>query len=753
MTTVDDWNWDEVVPADELSLADEIRGMAEVRMSKKTGRTEEEIKQFSVDDDLSDTDKYLYIHNVKLEPLAVQREVGLAIEEIISRLPAQKVNQVLEIANVLLKYKNEEVSKVWKDVLISCINKLPSEEVRIKILPDTIGDLNLGQPAQFRIWTGRLLGTIICRLDPKKIDQIVLQKFINLCEDTDYEVRKSMCFHLNPVIKALGSSITKKHIFPVYLELLKDEEITVQAAAITNYTNYGEFMDLDQRVNNYIPYWKKIVEENNPKLVKTISELFGIFIWSAKDELKESDKKYFVSYYQTLSASSDENIRQNCAYNYPAIVKAMKPALFESFKLEKLLASFVHDESEKISITFASFFHEVHNTNKLTDMLGSNCYRILKELFPRLVLSKNKLVYTPVFKNIEKILNNFGRDPTFKQGNNTESILKLILEKRKSFDNTPNIDWRTHLFVLDSFNALISIIDSETLYEQHSPLLFKLITDNFPENGNPRKSAQTIPGYFLINLDVKEDQNCHIRILFFDVCERILEQFSGKFFREYFLTSYFALSRDPIPNIRLKYVALLPMVRHIIRLPTDSLLLSKLIDATEPLATRDSDNEVMAAMNRFYAQHGLLNQESCCQKPANVAQAFGLEAFGNERMKTLNSNESITDPYLFSAYKWESMDTPEKDLQKEEYESKYFVNLTIKKKELVKKITTGSTRKIEPSSSKMKISTTKKPELPPIKPPTPKAPSFKKDTPPAQLKKEEVKSMEVDIKKVSDLLT
>lgn len=38
MATVDDWNWDEVIPADEISLADEIKGMSEIHLSKKTGR-------------------------------------------------------------------------------------------------------------------------------------------------------------------------------------------------------------------------------------------------------------------------------------------------------------------------------------------------------------------------------------------------------------------------------------------------------------------------------------------------------------------------------------------------------------------------------------------------------------------------------------------------------------------------------------------------------------------------------------------
>ncbi|KAJ3251940.1 Serine/threonine-protein phosphatase 4 regulatory subunit 4, partial [Boothiomyces macroporosus] len=720
MATVDDWNWNEVIPADEISLADEIKGMSEIHLSKKTGRTEDEIKQLSLDDNLSDTDKYLHIakngamiqkcslvrnfkrismgihrefcfekllgQNLKMEPLAVQREVGLAMEEIISRLPVQKVNQVLELAKAFIKYKNEEISKIWKDVFISCIKRIPAEEVRVKILPEAIADLSLGQPAQFRIWTGRVLGTSICRMDPKKLDLNVMQKFINLCEDTDYEVRKSMCFHLNAVIKSIGPANTKKHIYPVYVELLKDEEISVQTAAITNYTNYAESMEQEQRISTFIPYWKKIVEDNNPKLGNTVAELFGLFLWSAREELKEVDKRYFVAYYQTMAVSNDQNIRRFCAFNYPAVVKAMKPEMIENYKLEKLLSSFVHDDCEAIPISLASFFHE------LTDMLGTSSYRILKEIFSRIVLSKNKLIYTPLFRNIQKILANFSKDATFKQGNNSDSVFKLILEKRKIFDNSPNIDWRQHLLVLNSFDSFLSIVDPEMLYEQHSALLFRLVMDNFP-----------------ITIKVKA-----IKIL----------------------VSIFR-------NLRK-----LENQENLLRQLLDSLLLSKLIDATEPLATRDSDTEVMAAMNRFYAQYGLLNQETCCQKSTNTPNNFDLEAFGGERMKVSTSNESLTDTYLFYTYKWETLDPPAKDQEKEDLESKYFVGLTIKKKEIAKKVAGPPSKKMEPALSRMKINIPKKQESP-AKPPTPtfKTPSFKKDNPPAPVKKEDVKLMEVDIKK------
>lgn len=119
--------------------------------------------------------------------------------------------------------------------------------------------------------------------------------------------------------------------------------------------------------------------------------------------------------------------------------------------------------------------------------------------------------------------------------------------------------------------------------------------------------------------------------------------------------------------MRLRYISILPLVRHILRLPADNSLLTKLIDATEPLAVRDQDGDVITAMNQFYSKFGLLHLPTCCQ-PQPVKE-FGLE-IDSKTLKSSNSLDSLTDEYLIDIPNWERLDIELLDRQKEEEEHK-----------------------------------------------------------------------------------
>lgn len=159
-------------------------------------------------------------------------------------------------------------------------------------------------------------------------------------------------------------------------------------------------------------------------------------------------------------------------------------------------------------------------------------------------------------------------------------------------------------------------------------------------------------------------------MLYFDICEEVLLQFSQRFFRSYLFYGYIGLSRDLVANIRIRFIACLPLVRHCLRVPVDNMLLSKLIDSTESLAVRDSDGGVVMAMNQFHSKHGLLHSPECCQSP-NREDSFG--AFEPDQKKTSKrsvSTESLTDEYLVYQIAWESLDSMQEDKAKEEAEQK-----------------------------------------------------------------------------------
>jgi hypothetical protein len=128
------------------------------------------------------------------------------------------------------------------------------------------------------------------------------------------------------------------------------------------------------------------------------------------------------------------------------------------------------------------------------------------------------------------------------------------------------------------------------------------------------------------------------------------------------------MSRDLIPNVRIRYVAVLPLIRSILKFPQDNAFITKLIDATEPLATRDDDGDVRKALKAFYAKYGLLYSPNCCTK--SKTEDFGLIFSPADHKVIIEPEKSTSDSYLFQFPNYESLGSDDVDKKKEELETK-----------------------------------------------------------------------------------
>jgi hypothetical protein len=103
------------------------------------------------------------------------------------------------------------LSKPWREVFIAAISQMSDEDAKrevnemiIQVLSEAMTDGGSAQAAQVKIWTGRRLGALAAKLDPKKIETHIYPKVSVLCQDIDAEVRKAMCAEMGLIIKALG---------------------------------------------------------------------------------------------------------------------------------------------------------------------------------------------------------------------------------------------------------------------------------------------------------------------------------------------------------------------------------------------------------------------------------------------------------------------------------------------------------------------------------------------------------------------
>lgn len=74
--------------------------------------------------------------------------------------------------------------------------------------------------------------------------------------------------------------------------------------------------------------------------------------------------------------------------------------------------------------------------------------------------------------------------------------------------------------------------------------------------------------------ELANSPDCYVRMMFVRMMIEALEIFSSVYFKEHFFTVLLNLAEDPVANIRIKVVSLLPQLKSQLWIPTDKKLLS-----------------------------------------------------------------------------------------------------------------------------------------------------------------------------------
>jgi hypothetical protein len=152
----------------------------------------------------------------------------------------------------------------------------------------------------------------------------------------------------------------------------------------------------------------------------------------------------------------------------------------------------------------------------------------------------------------------------------------------------------------------------------------------------------------------------------------ILKKFSKKFFREHFFQAYLLYAKDPVANIRLRFVSMLVNVRQCLRNQLDAIFIQKLVEAIEPI-NRDSSSDILHILNEIILKNGPLDSRFISQFPeTDYSDDFAMISpqSANKPLARISSVISITDKYLLFD-NVQMITVPEKfDKLREEEESK-----------------------------------------------------------------------------------
>ncbi|XP_057589439.1 serine/threonine-protein phosphatase 4 regulatory subunit 4 isoform X4 [Hippopotamus amphibius kiboko] len=613
------------------------------RPVRRSLKTPEEIERLTVDEDLSDIERAVYLLSagqdiqgtsvianlpflMRQNPAETLRRVLPKVREalhvagvemqltaavsFLTILQEESVSihtyahSFLQVILLHLEHRDAGVSNAWLETLLSVIEVLPKETLRHEILNPLVSKAQLSQTVQSRLVSCKILGKLTNKFDALAIKREILPLVKSLCQDVEYEVRSCMCRQLENIAQGIGTELTKSVVLPELIELSRDEGSSVRLAAFETLVNLLDIFDTDDRSQTILPLVKAFCEKSfkadesilislSFHLGKLCHGLYGIFTPDQHLRFLEFYKKLCTLGLQQENGHNENQIppqileqekkyisvRKNCAYNFPAMIVFVDPKNFH-MELYSTFFCLCHDPEVPVRYTIAICFYEV------LDALIDHLPEILELMSAggESSVQENKLSSLP------------------------DLIPALTAAEQRA---AASLKWRTHEKLLQKYACLPHIISSDQIYYRFLQRMFTIMMTN---NVLPVQKAASRTLCIFLRYNRKQEQRHEViqklieqlgqgksywnRLRFLDTCEFIIEIFSKSFFCKYFFLPTIELTHDPVANVRMKLCYLLPKVKSTLKIPADKHLLQQLEMCVRKLLCQEKDKDVLAVVKR-----------------------------------------------------------------------------------------------------------------------------------------------------------
>ncbi|XP_043372633.1 serine/threonine-protein phosphatase 4 regulatory subunit 4 isoform X2 [Dermochelys coriacea] len=542
------------------------------RPVRRSLKTPEEIERLTVDEELNDIERAVYLLSsgqdiqgssvVANLPVLMQQNPAETLRRV---LP--KIREVLHVAGVEmqltaavafltilqeesvsihtyshsflhiilqnLEHRDAGVSNAWLETLLAVIEVLPKETVRHEILNPLVSKAQLSQTLQSRLVSCKILGKLANKFETHIIKREILPLVKSLCQDVEYEVRSCMCRQLEHIAQGIGTDLTKNVVLPELVELARDEGSSVRLAAFETLVNLLEMFDADDRSQTVLPLVKSFCEKSfkvdesilvslSFHLGKLCNGLYGIFTPEQHLRFLEFYKKLCTLGLQQENGHNDNQIqlqtleqekkyisvRKNCAYNFPSMIAFVDPKNFH-LELYSTFFCLCHDPEVPVRYTMAIGLYEV------AKLLDSGVYVIHKELVT-LLQDDSLEVLDALISHLPEILEFM---TTGGENSGSESKLLTVPDLIPALTTAEqraatSLKWRTHEKLLQKYACLPHIISSDQIYYR---FLHRMLTIIMTNNVLPvqKAAARTLCVYLRYN---RKQEQRH------EVIQKLIEQ-------------------------------------------------------------------------------------------------------------------------------------------------------------------------------------------------------------------------------------
>ncbi|XP_036592998.1 serine/threonine-protein phosphatase 4 regulatory subunit 4 isoform X1 [Trichosurus vulpecula] len=542
------------------------------RPVRRSLKTPEEIERLTVDEELNDIERAVYLlssgHDVQGTsvvanlPFLMRQNPAETLRRV---LP--KVREVLHVAGVEMQltaaasfltilqeesvsiqtyshsflhiilqhveHRDAGVSNAWLETLLSVIESLPKETLRHEILNPLVSKAQLSQTLQSRLVSCKLLGKLANKFEAHIIKREILPLVKSLCQDVEYEVRSCMCRQLDIIAQGIGTDLTKSVVLPELIELARDESSSVRLAAFETLVNLLEMFDADDRSQTILPLVKSFCEKSfkadetillslSLHLGKLCHGLYGILTPDQHLRFLEFYKKLCTLGLQQENGHNDNqapppnqeqekryaSVRKNCAYNFPAMIVFVDPKNFH-MELYSTFFCLCHDPEVPVRHTIAICFYEV------SKLLSSGVYLIYKELIA-LLQDESLEVLDALVDHLPETLEllTTGGESSV-QENKLLAVPDLIPALTAAEQRAAgSLKWRTHEKILQKYACLPHVISSDQIYYRFLHRMFTIMMTN---NVLPVQKAASRTLCIFLRYNRKQEQR-------HEIIQKLIEQ-------------------------------------------------------------------------------------------------------------------------------------------------------------------------------------------------------------------------------------
>ncbi|MCJ8744013.1 hypothetical protein PDJAM_G00101280 [Pangasius djambal] len=324
------------------------------RPIRRSLKTAEEIEKLTVDEDLNDIERAVYLLSsgqdvqrasvivnlpnlVRQNPAETFRRVVPKVREVLHVAGADMqlaaagsfltilqddivliqthTHSILQIVLLNLDHRDTVVSSAWLETLLSAIDALPKETIRQEILSPLVSKAQLSQSVPARLASCRILGKVAAKFESSAVKKDLLPLVRSLCQDVEYEVRSCMCRQLENIARGIGPEHTKAVVLPELVELARDEGSTVRLAAFDTIINLLEMFDNDDRTRVIFPLVKTFCEKcfkADEAVLASLSFQYGKLCHGLSASFTDEQHLWFLEFYKKLCCLGLQHENGHC---------------------------------------------------------------------------------------------------------------------------------------------------------------------------------------------------------------------------------------------------------------------------------------------------------------------------------------------------------------------------------------------------------------------------------------------------------